>query len=139
MRMTPGKKREPSPRKLLNRAIGAAGEDAAEAWLRREGFRILERNHRNPAGEIDIIAEHRGVVVFIEVKTRSPRAWQPPEAAVDADKRRRLRGAAKWYLGQYRNPSPCRFDIVSIDLDGADRVVEIRHFSAAFEAEDDGR
>ena len=79
----------------------------------------------------------RGTIVFVEVKTRSPRAWQPPEAAVDADKRRRLRAAAKCYLGQYRKPSPCRLDIVSVDLDGDDRVVEIRHLAAAFDADGD--
>lgn len=122
----------PDSRKQQNRAIGALGEDVAERELRRRGYRILQRNYRCRAGEIDIIAEHEGCIVFVEVKTRSPRAYLPPEEAVDEEKQNRIRRTAKCYLAPYRNPSPSRFDTVCIDLDEHDEVTAIRLHPAAF-------
>jgi putative endonuclease len=119
-------------RKKLNREIGALGEESAERFLRKEGYRVLARNYRCKAGEIDIIAEDRGTIVFVEVKTRSPRAKLAPEEAVDAAKREHLRRAAKFYLASYREPSPTRFDIVSVWLDARDAVTEIRLDTDAF-------
>jgi putative endonuclease len=117
-----------SRRKARNREIGDLGEDAAEAFLSNEGYRILERNHRCAAGELDIIAEDCGRIAFVEVKTRSPGTLHAPEEAVDSDKRRRLRRAAKFYLSRFREPSPARFDIVSVMLtvDGKVESVELR-------------
>lgn len=119
-------------RKALNRQIGALGETAADEHLRRRGYRILCRNYRCAAGEIDIIAEHRDKLVFVEVKTRSPRAHLPPAEAVDEDKRDRVRKAAKYYLSSYRDPSPRRFDIVSVLLDSSDAVLSIEVEMNAF-------
>jgi putative endonuclease len=123
---------QPPTRKQLNKSIGARGEAAAERELRRLGYRILERNYRCKAGEIDIIAEHQGHVVFVEVKTRSPRSYLPPEAAVDDEKQARVRKTAKFYLSPYRQPSPARFDVVCVDLDASDAVAQIRVQSNAF-------
>jgi putative endonuclease len=121
-----------SSRRQLNRAVGTLGEDAAANYLAAQGYRLLERNSRCPAGEIDIIAEERGQVVFVEVKARSPRARFAPEEAVDARKQSRLAAAAKWYLGRFRDPSPHRFDIVSVHLDERDAVTQIELRIAAF-------
>lgn len=123
---------EAATRKALNRAIGLLGEQAAAEYLWRRGYRILKRNYRCPAGEIDIIAEERGVLAFVEVKTRSPRAYAPPADAVDEEKRDRIRAAARYYLGSYREPSPRRFDVVSVLLDESDRVVSIEVEAGAF-------
>ena len=119
-------------RKSQNKAIGDLGEDAAAEFLRNHGYRILERNHRNRAGEIDIIAEHRGHIVFVEVKTRSPRANRPAAEAVDEEKQDRIKRAARLYLAPYRNPSPSRFDIVSVLLDTNDAVQRIHHEEDAY-------
>jgi putative endonuclease len=123
----------PATRKRLNRELGAAGEAAAEAELRRRGWRILERNFRCPAGEIDIIAEDRGIVAFVEVKTRSPRAYLPPGEAVDSVKQTRIAAAAKYYLRRYRDPSPVRYDVVSVWLSERDVVERIELVTSAFQ------
>ncbi|MCX7717463.1 MAG: YraN family protein [Candidatus Sumerlaeaceae bacterium] len=120
------------PRKSLNRALGNAAEQAVADMLQAQGWRILERNFRCRAGEIDIIAEDHGQIVFIEVKARSPRAWQRPAEAVDETKQHRLTAAARTYLRRYREPSPHRFDIASVCLDESDRIAQIDIEHSAF-------
>ena len=97
------------------RRLGDAGEDAAAAYLASLGYRILQRNVRGPAGEIDIVARDGATVVFIEVKVRRSRRYGSAIAAVDARKRARLRAAAADYL-QFALPgAAARFDVLAID------------------------
>jgi len=113
--------------------LGAAGEWLAARFLFRHGYRLLEQNFRCPGGEIDLIAEDRGTVVFVEVKTRRSLAAGAPEEAVDRRKRRRLRHAAYYYLEAWRRwPPPYRFDVIGIELDEAEHVKDIRHTPSAF-------
>lgn len=119
-------------RKSLNKAIGDLGERAAADALVRRGARILARQWRCDAGEIDLIAERGGEIAFVEVKTRGPRALLSPEEAVDGEKRRRVTAAAGVYLAAWREPSPHRFDVVAVRLDEHDRVVSIDVTERAF-------
>ncbi len=97
------------------RRFGQAGEEAAQAFLRKKKYRILETNFRTPSGEIDIIAEHKGVLVFVEVKARSGKTFGAPEEAVTPTKQKKLVQTARQFLLQ-RNLEgrPCRFDVVSL-------------------------
>jgi putative endonuclease len=123
---------------LLRREIGQTGEWLAARHLFAKGFRLLEHNYRCDQGEIDLIAEDRGTLVFVEVKTRKSLASGAPEEAVDREKRRRICRAAKWFLEPWKRwPLPIRFDIVGIELDENDRVKEIRHTRGAFEIQED--
>ncbi|MBX3026332.1 YraN family protein [bacterium] len=98
---------------------GRAGQDAAERWLRRAGYVILARNYRCAAGEIDLVALDRRVVVFVEVKTRR-RPLLSPLDAVTASQQRRIVSAATDYLSRHRlSGRPLRFDLVGVWLDGA--------------------
>lgn len=117
---------------MNNRATGALGEDAAEQYLRTQGYRILERNYLCKAGEIDIIAEHKGCIAFVEVKARAVDTLLPPAEAVDDDKQNRIRKAAKFYLSSFRDPSPRRFDVVSVWLDEEKKVVQLELAPDAF-------
>jgi putative endonuclease len=116
------------------RALGAAGEARAAAHLVGRGYRILERNVRAGGVEIDIVARRGGLVVFVEVKTRSSRALGPPEAAVDARKQARLvRGAAAWLRTQPMRVRRVRFDVIAVERDVSSRW-QVRHIEGAFDA-----
>ncbi len=120
--------------------LGPRGEALARRSLRRAGLKVLARNYRCPAGEIDLIALDRSTraatgaetIVFIEVKTRSGSGLAEPEAAVDARKRRQVRRVADYYLAHHPAASyAVRFDIVSVVCrEGA--KPRIRHIPDAF-------
>lgn len=123
--------------RLMN-VTGRTGEDIACEFLKRNGFRIVERNYRNPIGralgEIDIVAKEHGHIVFVEVKTRSVDSCFDtlPESAITAEKLRRLARIAEMYLMEHGiRESPYRFDAVSVTI-GGDRPPEIRHLRGIF-------
>jgi putative endonuclease len=107
--------------------IGQDGERIAEEALKRQGYRILERNHRNRIGEIDLIAEEGDELVFVEVKTRRPGEIGNPAEFVDLFKQSKLARTALGYLSQKRlDEAPCRFDVVCVTpLPDGDPQVEI--------------
>jgi len=132
----PLKNGEPGFRaRRLNKRVGSLGERAAAGHLHRLGYRIIATNHTNAAGEIDIIAEHNGLIVFVEVKTRTPRSWLSPESAVDNEKRGRIIRASRVYLSGFRSPSPARYDIVSVLTNEKLRVESIKVVADAFHPE----
>jgi putative endonuclease len=99
---------------------GAGGEAAAAACYRERGYRILERNWRCRAGEIDLIVARRGVVVICEVKTRTGVRFGGGFEAVGWEKQRRLRRLAEVYLASTAEPvASVRFDVASVAA-GAD-------------------
>lgn len=109
--------------------LGYRGEDEAARYLRRSGYRILDRNVRLGRNEIDIIAQEGDTVAFVEVKTRVTDQFADPEVNVDAAKRRRIRRAARIYMARRNDPEVYyRFDIVSVLLpnEGTPRVTLIR-------------
>jgi putative endonuclease len=116
------------------RALGAGGESIAARHLENRGFRIVEANVRCRLGEIDLVALHRGVVVFVEVKSNRGRRYGPPEEMVTPAKQRRLTRLALWYL-QSRGwlGKRTRFDVVAVDWDRAGER-RLRHFRDAFPA-----
>lgn len=96
-------------------ALGRLGEDLAAAHLRECGLRILDRNWRCGAGELDIVAMDGDAVVVCEVKTRSTDAFGPAVAAVGPDKARRLRRLAALWLRERGVPgAPVRFDVIGV-------------------------
>lgn len=95
-------------------ALGRAGEDLACEILRKEGFFIAARNYRSSRGEIDIIAESRELLLFVEVKLRKADAGYLPREAVTLDKRRRILHAAKNFIYRSKNASQPRFDVIEI-------------------------
>ena len=105
-------------------ALGKLGESLACEALRRQGYAILATRYRTRFGEIDIIAEHAGVLVVVEVKARRSAARGSAVDAVSPVKRRRIAAMALDYLAWTgRLEAPCRFDVVAIDGIGTDRTV----------------
>ena len=119
------------------RLLGDEGEGQAEAYLRRQGFRILGRNVRSALGELDLIADDGGVLVFVEVKRRRSGAYGGAIEAVDARKRAKLIQLAAQYLAQHRlHDRACRFDVVLIQ-DDAGTAAAVHHIANAFDVAGD--
>ena len=112
--------------------VGTLGEQAACAALEAKGYRVLDRNYRVRGGELDIICEQDGTLIFCEVKTRTSAAFGFGEEAVNFAKQRRLRKLALEYMQREgRRARAIRFDVIASDVtDGA--VSQLRHLEAAF-------
>ncbi len=105
---------------------GKAGEDSALGLLKKNGYKIVERNYRCRYGEIDIIAKDGETIVFVEVKTRSGSSFGPPKASVDHRKQRHIINAATEYLARCGlTDRDARFDVVGIELKGDSYSAEL--------------
>ena len=95
--------------------FGKKGEKAAESFLKKKGYRILKKNYRTKVGEIDLIAEHNNVLVFIEVKSRTDSALEHPFMAVTPRKQKKIAQTANCFLVQNKvGDREIRFDVVSV-------------------------
>jgi putative endonuclease len=111
----------------LKRHAGSGGEEAAAAWLERQGYRIVERNWRCRSGEIDLVVRRGSVTAFVEVKERRNEDHGLGLEAVTWGKRLRLIRAARLYAAaRGLTETDLRFDVVSVD--GRD----VRHEPGAF-------
>jgi putative endonuclease len=97
-------------------ALGRRGEDLAHRYLQKAGYAVVTRNYKAGAdSEIDIVASKDGVVVFVEVKSRSSADYGAPERAIDGDKRKNIMRGAKTYATRAGiDWSRVRFDVVSV-------------------------
>lgn len=104
---------------MTTTVFGKYGEDLACEFLRKQGYKIIERNFRIRGGEIDIIALDGNSLVYIEVKTRSQEFFGAPEESVTFFKLKFLERAAKFYKAKRKNlklPQLERIDVVSVDI-----------------------
>ncbi len=118
------------------RKIGNKGEKIAARHLKRLGYKILRRNYAPFDNEIDIIAEDREHIIFVEVKTRSTdkmSAYEArPASAVTEDKQRRIISTAKYYVGGLDRKKKLRFDVIEVYLDKKGKPAEVIHMENAF-------
>lgn len=121
-------------------ALGAEGEARAARYLESKGYRIVARNVRAGGVELDLVARHRGWIVFVEVKARRSERFGPPESAVHARKRARLvTGALAWLQENPGRRRGIRFDVIAwtvSEATGTEREWRVRHFENAFEVGD---
>jgi len=116
--------------------FGQDGETSAEQFLRRKGYAILERNLRTTIGELDLVADDHGVLVFVEVKERTTGAFGGALLAVDRRKQAKLVRLAGQYLAQrHLSDRVCRFDVVLVQGD-AESSFQIEHIEHAFDVPD---
>ncbi len=116
--------------KRYNKNLGDFGEDAAEEYLKENGYIILERNYNARGGEIDIVALDDDFLVFTEVKTRSSHKFGLPSEAVDYKKQAHLIAAAEDYYEKHPLDRETRFDIIEVDAtlnDGFFELYDINH------------
>ena len=111
---------------------GRRGEDLAVVFLLDRGYRILERNWRQKTGEVDIIAEVGGILVFCEVKSRRSVWYGTGAEAVDRRKQQHIIRTALLYMQKFRiKDTPCRFDIIEVMLGYAGQP-SLNHIKNAF-------
>ena len=122
------------------RLRGNLGERAAVRFLKRAGYRILEKNFTTENSEIDIIAKDRETTVFVEVKTRSISAMSPneprPASSVTPEKQRKIISASAGFMRKRRIKTRMRYDVIEVYLEnvgGKDKVKEIRHLVNTFD------
>jgi putative endonuclease len=112
--------------------LGKEGERVAEQYLKKKGYKVVERNYRCAGGELDLIVLDRRVVVFVEVKTRTGHSFGTPLEAVEFRKQRKMIQAAQFFLTAKRlHQRDARFDVVGVSWPGGEPVVE--HIENAFE------
>ncbi len=112
--------------KKLNRRTGELGEQAAAGYLQTKGYQIISRNFRTRFGEIDLICRHKGMLVFVEVKTKKGEDFGIPEEMFTRTKYTKVRRMAEVYLeGKIEN---CRIDMTAVILDDEEQVEQIRHY-----------
>lgn len=102
----------------------------AEIELRQKGYKILERNYRHGKSEIDLIAKGEGLLIFIEVKTRSSNSFGYPEDFVSKSQQEAIIRAANHYVEESGWKGDIRFDIVAIVV--KQTVMQIEHLKDAF-------
>ena len=112
--------------------LGKEGERLAERYLQKKGYKLVERNYRCSAGELDLIVLDRRVVVFVEVKTRTGHGFGTPLEAVEFRKQRKMIQAAQFFLAEKGlQQRDARFDVIGVSWPGREPIVE--HIENAFE------
>ena len=122
---------------MTTKEIGDIGERAAARFLKRSGYKIKGRNKHLSHNEIDIIAEDKSYIVFVEVKTRtinqSKDKYTSPASAVTHAKQSRLISAAYDYLRQKPSKKQPRMDVIEVWLDKeTQKVIDINHIYNAY-------
>jgi len=117
-----------------NNDIGKIGEQLSQKYLREKGYAILETNWRLGRMEADIIAYQEGVIVFVEVKTRSSVLFGEPQEFVDEKKQKSYIRMANAYVQMKHRTEEVRFDIIAIEV--SNTGYQLNHIENAFYAMD---
>jgi len=106
--------------------LGQLGEDEASQKLLELGYKIKERNYKNIIGEIDIIAQDKDILCFVEVKTKSGSGYGSPEEMVDQRKQRKIIKTAQLYISENKlEDINWRIDVVAVDKENEElRVIK---------------
>lgn len=113
-----------------NRKIGFLAENLAAETLTNKGYKIVERNFSNRFGEIDIIAEDRDILVFVEVKAKKGIEFGRPEEMINAYKLQKVRKMAEVYMNG--KTVPCRIDVVAIVLSETNEILRLNHYENVY-------
>jgi len=117
---------------MYKQILGEKGEDMAAAFLKKEGYKIVEQNYRTPFGEIDIIAYDGSELVFVEVKARKNPTFAVPQLAVNRKKQQHIVKSAMSYISSKKiKDRGLRFDVIAISIFDDTKNIEL--FKNAFE------
>ena len=120
---------------MNTKLLGRWGEAKAAEYLRKKGYTLIGLNYTTRFGEIDLIAENKQHIVFVEVKLRKNADFAEAREFVDRHKIERIKTAAEIWLSQNETEKRCRFDVIEIyfsgDVNKADE--KINHIEDAFQ------
>ena len=117
---------------MNTKLVGAFGEQVAARYLRENGYSILAANYYTGVGEIDIIAQKKKEICFVEVKTRKEGGLFSPADAVDFHKQENVKGSAAAYMNKFSLKNKMRFDIIEVLLSDNGELSRINHIKNAF-------
>ncbi len=112
----------------INLTTGKKGEEIAKKYLEKKGYKILEKNYKTKYAEIDLIAEKRNELVFVEVRTKMGENFGTPEETIDKKKMRKLWGNAMAYAARNKWRGLYRVDAVCIVLKPSGEVDRLNHY-----------
>lgn len=119
------------PMSAARQQFGELGERIAERWLRRQGWRVVQRRFRSGHRDIDLVVERDGTVAFVEVKARKGTSFGDPVEAVNWSKQRELARSASVWIDRHGRPAEVyRFDVIGVLVEGG--RVRVRHVPNAF-------
>ena len=103
---------------MKRKELGNTGEKLARDFLKKKGYKIRETNFRCREGEIDIIAQQKDCLVFVEVRTKTSTGFGSPEESVTFAKKEKLIASALTYLNNHKDlPESWRIDFIAVELD----------------------
>jgi putative endonuclease len=109
-----------------NKILGNYGEDIAAQFLKKNKYKIIEKNYSCKFGEIDIIAKDKNILVFVEVKSRTNEKYGTPALAVNYYKQKNIIKTAKHYIMENKLQNEfCRFDVVEVLVENADNNIRL--------------
>ena len=112
--------------------VGRRGEQLVAEQLTKAGYKVLERNYRCALGELDLMAEKEGEVVFVEVRTKRQPCMFRPEESITREKALRLARLAEYYMARTdRGDCPWRIDVVAVELASDGSMARLEHFADA--------
>lgn len=118
---------------MNSKQVGFIAESLATEELKNKGFQILERNFSNKWGEIDIIAQKSGTIIFVEVKAKTGLDFGLPEEMINPGKLRRVRTMAAIYLqGRTLSCLSCRLDVIAVVLNPDNTIQRLTHYENVY-------
>jgi putative endonuclease len=119
---------------MNKKSVGDLGESIAGNLLKKKGYKIVQRNYRCKHGEIDIVAEIKRTLVFVEVRTKSSLEFGTPEESVTAGKKKKIVSSVFDYLNDHKCLSRIwRIDFIGIELSGDGSIKRVNHIENAIQ------
>jgi len=122
------KSKVPKNPKVNNLKTGHLGETIAKRYLQRKGFKIIEENYRTKFAEIDLIAQLRNTLVFIEVRTKIGKQFGMPEESLNKKKINKVVKDAQMYIKYKNYTGKYRIDAICIVLNENKKLICLNHY-----------
>jgi putative endonuclease len=119
---------------VKRKETGDLGEQLAQKFLKKKGYRIIETNYRCPMGEIDIVAMHKKCLVLVEVRSKSNPIYGSPEESITKTKALHMERTAEYYRQKHpKSPPEWRIDLIAIEMDSFGQLTRLEQLESVLE------